>query len=698
NVAPNCKIITTILILMILSGKGFIHAQSLPVNLSQTALTGNVEFIPDGNGSYVLKAGSSNGGLLINDRSVLDQLSSFKYMVIGVTHHNPYSGILHIEFFAGDPVTKTIAADPRLSVKAGILPDLHTWLVFPFSYLDGQEVFLPRMPRQLKGVVFGRRTDPDDVAAIKLIPGPYQSPRFTPEFIIDTIYLSNELPAYTSKPSEPVADKFGQWYGHDWPGRTASDDDFNNLKQAFTELAGEELEFPGELSRYGGWRKLRFDSTGFFHTRFDSERWWFVDPEGYAFLSLGMDCVRPTVSSTLSGDEDLYEWLPPEDSAWPGVYFDSRGQKMTDFFKINMIKMFGPNWQQEWGKITRNKLVGSGFNTVGNWSDMRFARQSHLPYMLPLSGFPTTEVNLFRDFPDVFSPQYKVNSEKFASQLAVYRDDPFLIGYFLRNEPQWAFGDHDIAFEMFASQDMSFSKLAFVRWLVTSYGNDVEVFNKAWDLDLNDFADLNLLTFKTYPSEKSKQDFMNFSGQMVDRYVGTVCDEVRKVDPNHLNLGMRYAYISSDLLYRAGDYFDVFSINGYNAPGPPPTAQIFEKTGKPVLIGEFHFGAIDRGLPSTGLRGVASTKDRGKAYRYYVEQGFSRPELIGIHYFQWMDQPILGRFDGENYNIGFNDIVYRSYPGLFKAASKTHQRVYHVALGKRKAYSHKAKPIPVIAF
>ena len=191
---------------------------------------------------------------------------------------------------------------------------------------------------------------------------------------------------------------------------------------------------------------------------------------------------------------------------------------------------------------------------------------------------------------------------------------------------------------------------------------------------------------------------MNFTGQLVDRYVGTVCEEVRKVDPNHLNLGMRYAYMSSELLYRAGKEFDVFSINGYNAPGPPPTDQIYEKTGKPVLIGEFHFGAIDRGLPSTGLRGVASTKDRGKAYRYYLEHGFSRPEMIGIHYFQWMDQPVAGRFDGENYNIGFNDIMYRSYPELVKAAARSHKRIYSVASGKKSPWSHKAKTIPVIAF
>ena len=68
--------------------------------------------------------------------------------------------------------------------------------------------------------------------------------------------------------------------------------------------------------------------------------------------------------------------------------------------------------------------------------------------------------------------------------LCEYRNDPYLIGYFLRNEPQWAFGDHDIAFEMFATKDLSFSKMAFVKWLSDEYSNNISAFNKAWNLEM----------------------------------------------------------------------------------------------------------------------------------------------------------------------------------------------------------------------
>ncbi len=688
--------VISLISLCILTGN--LQAQDYPLDLKSLTVSGKAGFNVSSGNAIILKAESGDGGLLINDPLFLSKIPESRYLVIGIEHHNPYCGILNYEFYTADPGTGKQASSPRIASKIGILPDLYTYLVFPFSYLDGQEVFLPRAPRQLKGVIFGRRLDPAEIAAIKLVPGPWRSPDFEPEFTIDTLFLTNEIPEYESAPEEKLVDEFGQWNTADWPGKTRSDADFKALSNDMTILAGQEDGFPDELSKYGGWKALRFDPTGFFHTHFDGKRWWFVDPEGYAFLSFGMDCVGASVQGVLGGNEDLYSDLPSADSGYKEAYSDSRKLEMIDYFKVNMIRMFGPDWRSEWEKITRNKLLESGFNTIGNWSDIDFARRSRIPYVLPMSGFPSTEVSLYRDFPDVFSPQYKINAEKFARQLSSFRDDPFLIGYFLRNEPQWAFGDHDLAFEMFATGDMSFSRLAFIKFLENKYGNDVSAFNKAWNLELGVFGDLNLATFKDYPSEESKKDFAEFTGKLVDKYVGTVCEEVKKVDPNHLNLGMRYAYISSDILYRAGGYFDVYSINSYSAPAPAPTGDIFEKTGKPVMIGEFHFGAIDRGLPSTGLRAVASTADRGRAYRCYLEQGFSRPELIGIHYFQWMDQPVAGRFDGENYNIGFNDILYRGYPELEEAALKSHKRIYNVAAGRKKAYRHKIKDIPTIAF
>lgn len=64
-----------------------------------------------------------------------------------------------------------------------------------------------------------------------------------------------------------------------------------------------------------------------------------------------------------------------------------------------------------------------------------------------------------------------------------------------------------------------------------------------------------------------------------------------------------------------------FSINCY-AVDPTSAIQNIVDLGVdlPVMIGEFHFGALDAGLPATGLEGVLSQKDRGIAYRHYCEK------------------------------------------------------------------------------
>jgi hypothetical protein len=250
---------------------------------------------------------------------------------------------------------------------------------------------------------------------------------------------------------------------------------------------------------------------------------------------------------------------------------------------------------------------------------------------------------------------------------------------------------------MFATNTASATKDEFVKWIAAKYDNDLQKFNETWDLNIGNFGELKSMTFREYPSAKADSDFYAFSTLMVKKYVDVPCDEVVKVDKNHLNLGMRYAWISSDLLYKAGERFDVFSINGYGYD-PPATAEISRISNKPVMIGEFHHGAVDRALPATGITGVISQAERAAAYRNYIEQGFSRPELVGMHYFQWIDQPYYGRFDGENYNIGLVTIQNINYPELSDAIKKTNGRIYLVASGMEVPFKADIVRIPPIHY
>ena len=98
--------------------------------------------------------------------------------------------------------------------------------------------------------------------------------------------------------------------------------------------------------------------------------------------------------------------------------------------------------------------------------------------------------------------------------------------------------------------------------------------------------------------------------------------------------------------------------------------------GKPCLVGEYHFGALDRGMFSPGLVQASSQADRGQAYQEYVRSVLSLPAFVGCQWFQYYDEPLVGRFDGENYNIGFVSGADTPYWELIEAARQINARIY----------------------
>ena len=127
----------------------------------------------------------------------------------------------------------------------------------------------------------------------------------------------------------------------------------------------------------------------------------------------------------------------------------------------------------------------------------------------------------------------------------------------------------------------------------------------------------------------------------------------------------------------ASKYCDVVGINRYRF-SPSDLSIPIGGVDKPIIIGEFHFGALDRGMLHTGLRGVASQKQRAYAYHHYVTQALEHPNIVGTHWFQYRGQPVTGRGDGENYQIGFVDISDTPGEELVQAARWIGDHMYEV--------------------
>jgi hypothetical protein len=351
-----------------------------------------------------------------------------------------------------------------------------------------------------------------------------------------------------------------------------------------------------------------------------------------------------------------------------------------------------------WNRLTAHRLKSWGFNTIANWSDLQFARNSGIPYVTE-TPFPDTRTALFRDFPDVFSPEYEANAAKCAEYLTEYKVDHNLIGYFLRNEPNFAFGDYNIALFMLQSEADSCSRREFIGDMKKKYSDDICVLNKGWGTDFSSFEELSKPLCGTLTPES--EDCLNaFTKKLFRQYIKIPSLACKAVDPNHLNLGFRWAWIASENFYEGAEYVDVFSINCYEVvPEPELIAKISGMSGgKPVIIGEFHMGALDAGLPANGIRAVTDQSERGYFYSYYIENGAAVPELVGAHYFQYNDQPVLGRYDGECCNIGFVDVCGKPYEKLVARAAESHAKIEDIRSGKVKPTARKALAAPKEGF
>lgn len=146
-------------------------------------------------------------------------------------------------------------------------------------------------------------------------------------------------------------------------------------------------------------------------------------------------------------------------------------------------------------------------------------------------------------------------------------------------------------------------------------------------------------------------------------------EELRKLDADHLYLGSRFAGYTAEAAEACAEHCDVISFNIYQNRINAPRWDFLNAYNKPAIIGEFHFGALDRGMFHTGLVAASSQADRARMFIDYMQTVLDHPAFVGAHWFQYADQAITGRtLDGENYNIGFVMHNDTPYPEMVEAA------------------------------
>ncbi len=455
----------------------------------------------------------------------------------------------------------------------------------------------------------------------------------------------------------PLVDEFGQWIPAEWPGKAKTLDD---LKASWTAEESSLQTVAEGVSKYGGFLGARVKGTGFFRVEKIKDIWWLVDPEGYLFFSTGSCGINSRSEvARVQGREYIFKEMPPAaELAMPGqgqrqgqAQAQSAGQQQrrpsASFYTWNLYRRYGSDWYNKWMETTNKRMATWGINTIGNWSDATFGGSHMKAYVATTRGWGIE--NGVMGMPDVYAPDYAERVDKAAAeQCDPRKDDPWLIGYFVGNEQPWPGREQDL-----------------VKTVLDGEATPMQ-------------AELKKYLAEGDTPER-RRDFVY---QTYEKFITTVNKAIKKHDPNHLNLGIRFGGGAPEPVLKASKGFDVFSFNNYGYTiNQNNVKRFYDNTGLPMIIGEFHFGVPGRGL-APGLAQTRNQEERAAAYSYYVENAASYPGVVGTHWFQWIDQPATGRNDGENYNIGFVDVTDQPYPELIKASSQTFKRLLDVHSGK----------------
>ncbi|MCX7046152.1 MAG: beta-galactosidase [Candidatus Sumerlaeota bacterium] len=509
------------------------------------------------------------------------------------------------------------------------------------------------------------------------------------QFEIGAITASGQVEYLKSEGFLPFIDEMGQYIHRDWPGKAHSVNELSERAKA-EDKELNTLPAPKDRDQYGGWSAgPKLQATGFFRPEKRDGKWWLVDPEGRLFWSHGIDCVGFHSVTPISDRENYFKGLPAEGSAlarfygkgaWAphGYYKDHSPYRQFNFVGANIARKYGDGAEDKFSDVTHRRFHSWGLNTIANWSESKIYLKRKTPYTATLgSNAPSIEGSsgYWGKFPDPFDPAFRKGiRNRIAQEKGRSAGDPWCLGYFVDNEMSWGTDGLSLALAALSSPAEQAAKKAFIADLKTKY-ETIEKLNAAWKAS---HASWDALAQSREAPDKAraKEDLHGFYSRLAEMYFKTNAEELKAGAPNQLYLGCRFAWNNDWATSAAAKYCDVISFNKYDYS--VESVRLPGGVDKPVVIGEFHFGALDRGMFHTGLKSAKDQDERAQCYENYVRGALRNPLIVGTHWFQYQDQATTGRPDGENYQIGFVDICDTPYPEIVAASRRVGSEMYEV--------------------
>ena len=616
------------------------------------------------------------------------------YRLVGVSLINQESGVTIVD---GKLNNSNVTGWSRHCVGFGVAPSGETAMLgFAFpqeeSTYQGPAIFRDQLSKPNGHRMHWRRFYPADVRTLKL---EIQSSTGKINLRVSDPVVCWEATEERDQAlhAMPYLDELGQVNSLDWPGKIKQTEDL-------TASLIEELESAKQTassknwSRFGGWKEgPKRNSTGHFRTEKVDGRWWLIDPEGYLFFSVGA-CLAGNESATLATekrrDAGFFAWLPDENHnlRWTGLK-KNQGREFVNFPAMNYARALGPNWKKISRDGIHDRMRTWGVNTLGSWGSQPLQQDSKTAYTLIASIWWQTREKL----PSPFRDDYESDLRKCLQKYTWAKDDPYCLGLFLGNEFEWPDRLTPAIFEM--SDDES-TKQWVLKQLKEKY-TSLDQLNQAWETNHAHWETVLHADPSKIPAG-ARSDIEPYYLDFATAFFAKSKKVINEVLPNKLFLGCRCHRGPNVLGQAAAGQADVFSVNVYDS-----TVRAWQIPGNvdmPILAGEFHIGAVDRGVPSPGLTSAWNQRQRGLAFSNYLSTALADPRFIGIHWFQWIDQSAAGRKDRENHQCGFIDVTGRAYPEFVHSVANATEHMYQARTGdntnRLKILAQLiAKPLPV---
>ena len=568
----------------------------------------------------------------------------------------------------------------------------------PPPWLSGEEMFVWRYGN--KGINLAEITE------ISLfVRGTLQEKKV----LIDNIRVRRN-PPHDEKYLEAFVDRFGKNAKQDFPIKVHSEAELKQV--ANTELAALAASGPmPDRSRFGGWKDgPRLEATGYFRTAKHEGKWWLVDPEGYLFFSHGVANVRMANLTTLTGVDFLDPSIREVDATELADHYSYRRSVLHgpvesgetfSFYRANLERRYGEaspeSYIKKWEEVTLSRMLDWGFTSMGNWVDPAFYANEQVPYFANgwiIGEFQTlaSAYDVWAPMPDPFDPEFvrraKITIDVIADEI---KATPWCVGVFIDNEKSWGHPEgsieqrYGLILDALSKSALSSpAKRVFSEMLRTRYSSIAKL-NESWEIELSSWDELSAGITLTNFGAGLEADLSKMLELLSEEYFRVVHSTLKTALPNHLYMGARMASwgMPPETVKASVKYSDVLSFNIYEEGVQEHAWAFLKDIDLPTIIGEFHIGATrDSGLFHPGLVQAANQADRAKMYKDYMESVIAHNNMVGAHWFQYVDSPITGRaIDGENYNVGFVSSTDIPYPEMVKAAKEFNSSLYSKRFG-----------------